>query len=788
MKELNLPLIPVRDVVIFPNAVVPISLKREKSILALEEALLDNKQVFLSMQKLSDVENPNPDEIFLIGTIATVNSVHRIPDGTINIVVHGENRAEVVKYSQMEPFYKVVLKVHEKENVELAGQSEALLKAVVEQFRQGLALGKTIPMDMLPFVFDTSDPLKTLDVIVFSLDLTTSEKQRLLESNSLLERLKIVSEFINHDLSVLSTARNIQDKTAEELGKSAKEAFLREQMRTIERELGIKEEQEEYAEIEQKIKNGGMPTDVAEKAMKELGRLKKMPPISPEVSFLRNYLDWLVDLPWKIVKEISVDITKAAHVLDNDHYGLKKAKTRILEYLAVQKLVGKVRGPILCFYGPPGVGKTSIGRSIAKSLERKFVKISLGGIRDEAELRGHRRTYVGALPGRIIQGMKSAGSKNPVFMLDEIDKVGNDFRGDPSAALLEALDPEQNFAFSDHYLEVAYDLSDVLFIATANSLETIPPALRDRMEIVEFPGYTEEEKLHIAKDYLVPKQLEAHGLKKTHLRFEDDAISSIITSYTREAGVRNLEREIASVDRKIAKAITEGKRIPDEITPRNLEKYLGPIRFRPWALEKKDEVGVSTGLAWTEAGGDVLSIESTLMNGKGNLILTGHLGDIMKESAQAALSYARAKADQLEVPQDFYKDKDVHIHVPAGAIPKDGPSAGITMATSLISSITGIPIRHEVGMTGEITLRGKVLEIGGIKEKVLAAHRAGLKTIIIPTNNQRDLQDIPVKTRKDLKFVYAENMDDVLKAALVHYPSFQYKSKPEIETPYSTLA
>lgn len=784
MSEVEIPLIPIRDVVVFPHAVVPISLKREKSVRALEESLLKDKRIFLVMQKKSEVDNPGPQDLYSIGTIALVKSVQRLPDGSVNIVTHGERRAKVKDFRQINPFFLARLIAYEEE-IEINKEAESLLRLIIEQFRQALTMGKTIPMDMLPFVFETSDPLRSLDVVIFNLDLNTHEKQKLLEADSFIARLRIVSELLAREMSVLKTARRIQEKTAEEIGKNAKEAFLREQIRTIERELGIREEREEFQELENKIRASGMPEEVAQRAFKELDRLKKMPSISPEVSYIRTYLDWLVEIPWKATESKELDIKKAQKVLDQDHYGLKKVKERILEYLAVQKMVGKVKGPILCFFGPPGVGKTSIGRSIAKSLNRKFMKISLGGIRDEAEIRGHRRTYVGALPGRIIQGMKTAGSSNPVFMLDEIDKVGTDFRGDPSAALLEGLDPEQNFAFSDHYLEVPYDLSDVMFITTANILETIPPALRDRMEVVEFPGYTEEEKLYIGRDYLVPKQLETHGLKDKKIKFSEEVLRTIITYYTREAGVRNLEREIASICRKIAKSLTEGKKINEEISLTEVEKLLGPAKFRPWAVEKKDEVGVATGLAWTEAGGDVISVESTLMSGKGNLTLTGHLGDIMKESAQAALSYARSKADQIGVAQDFYKEKDIHVHVPAGATPKDGPSAGITMATSLVSSITGIPVKHEVGMTGEITLRGKVLEIGGIKEKVLAAHRAGLKTVILPEKNKKDLIEIPSKTKNDLKFIFVEDMEQVLRAALLHYPV--NISKPSIPEEGSTL-
>ncbi|MEX0621646.1 MAG: endopeptidase La [Candidatus Woykebacteria bacterium] len=770
----KLPLIPVKNVVILPGANVPISLKREKSVRALEDSLSKNKTLFMVMQKSQDVENPTTTDLFDVGTISKVTSVQRLPDGVINISVDGQTKAKVLQHTKITPYFEAEI-TEIAETTYSQEELETMVRPVIEQFRQIISLGKAVPLDLIPTIFDVSKPTQTIDMIIYNLDLKSIEKQALLEAPNFKSRVKILSEYLSKEISINRTARRIQDQTAEELGKSAKEAFLREQLKTIEKELGVKEEREEFAGLEKKIKTAGMPEEVEAKAFKELDRLRKMPQFSPETSYIRAYLDWLVEVPWTKKSESKIDVKEAEKILNKDHYGLKKVKERILEYLAVHKLTGKIKGPILCFAGPPGTGKTSVGRSIAHSLGRKFVKVSLGGIRDEAEIRGHRRTYVGALPGRIVQAMKEAGTKNPVFMLDEIDKVGYDFRGDPSSALLEALDPEQNHSFSDHYLEVAYDLSDVMFITTANVLDTIPAPLRDRMEITEFPGYTEEEKFHIATGYLWPKQLETHGLEKTKLAISDKALKEVISKYTREAGVRNLERELAAVCRKVAKELAEAKIKKTEVTHKNIRKYLGPEKFEPWAAEKKDEVGVTTGLAWTEAGGSVLGVEVTAMPGKGSLILTGHLGEVMKESAQTSLSYARSRANSFGIKENFLKNKDVHIHVPAGAIPKDGPSAGVTMATALVSLFTQTPVRRDVGMTGEVTLRGKILEIGGVKEKILAAHRAGLKEVILPRKNKKDLEDIPAKTRRELKFSFVESMDEVLRASLTRDP-FKYGS------------
>ncbi len=778
MDKQILPLIPIRDVIIFPGSVAPISIKREQSIAALEEALATDKEVFLTMQKNKDVDNPVSEDLYLIGTVAKIDQIQRLPDGIINVLVTGIIKAKIKTFVQESPFFRVDVEEVE-EKIHTREELAPLIKPLMEQFRKLVAMGKPIPLEILPNLNHLASPVTAIDIIISNLDIKSKDKQALLEESDMKKRIKVVSAFVSDELSVLSTARKIQDQTAEEIGKSAKEAFLREQLKTIEKELGMKEEKEEYAELDKKIRSSGMPADVETKALKELDRLKRVPAFSPEVSYIRTYLDLLVELPWSIKTESEIDVLKAEKILNEDHYGLKKVKERILEYLAVKKLTGKIRGPILCFAGPPGVGKTSIGRSIARAMNRKFVKVSLGGIRDEAEIRGHRRTYVGALPGRIIQGIKDAETKNPVFMLDEIDKLGFDFRGDPSAALLEALDPEQNTDFSDHYLEVPFDLSDVVFITTANNLDTIPPALRDRMEVIDFPGYTEEEKLHISEGFLLPKQIENHGLTEKQIVFKENSLKKIITKYTREAGVRNLEREISAVARKVAREIAEKKTKKVIINDEMVNKYLGPEKFEPWTAGKTDQVGVSTGLAWTEAGGEVLSIETSLMPGKGNLILTGHLGDVMKESAQAALSLVRSKLPELGLKENIASKYDIHLHVPSGAIPKDGPSAGITMATSLMSAITKIPARSDVAMTGEITLLGRVLEIGGVKEKVLAAHRAGIKTVILPKRNMKDLEELPSKTKADLKFVAVEHIDEVLKIALKPYPA---KLKPSTES------
>ncbi len=762
----ELPLVALKDSVIFPNSMAAITVGRTKSKLAIDEARNGDGMVVFVCQKNPRLENPKNDELYSVGTISRIRGFWAV-NGDYNLRVEGLSRIYIRDFLQKDPFFQV--RIEEiPELTQKSDEVEALVRNITAQMRHFGEVGGSVSLESSIAIFSAEDPNRLVDAIAAGIDFETVSKQEILETVDIIERLKKVSELLAHEIRILEIGQQIATDTQRRVGKVAEETILREQMKSIEKRLGEDEEESDIKELEKKIKNAHMPKEVLEKAEKELKRLAKMSPANPETSYIRNFLDWLTDLCWTKTKNVNVDIKKAQKILDEDHYGLKKVKERIVEYMAVLKLAKKVKGPILCFAGPPGTGKTSIGKSIAKALGRKFVKVSLGGIRDEAEIRGHRRTYVGAMPGRIIQGLKNAGSCDPVFMLDEIDKVGTDFRGDPSAALLEALDPEQNNAFSDHYLEVPYDLSDVIFITTANVLDTIPPALLDRLEIIEFPSYTEEEKFNIARNFLVSKEIEAHGLKKDQVILPDKLIKTSINSYTREAGGRNLEREIASVCRKIAKKIAEGKIKKSNLKITDLHAFLGPARYSSLLAEKKDEVGMSTGLAVTQAGGVVLFVEVALMPGKGNLLLTGQLGDIMKESCQAAMSYVRSRASQLNLPENFFHKIDVHVHVPEGATPKDGPSAGVTIATAMVSALTKTATKRDVGMTGEITLRGRVLEIGGVKEKVLAAHRAGLKTIILPKDNKKDLEDIPKNIRQELKFVFAKHLDDVLEIALAH--------------------
>ena len=773
----QLPLLPVRDIVVFPYMVLPLFVGREMSIKAIEAALAGNRMIFLATQKALDVENPKPEDIHKVGTIGIIMRMLKLPDERIKILVQGTAKGKVLEYIQTDPYYSVrIAKIVEAKPPAAPLEAEAVMRTVKEQIERIISLGKVLMPDVMVVIENMEDPGRLADMVVSNLGLKVEVTQDVLELMDPIVRLKRVSEILAKEIDVLSMQQKIQAQAKGEMDKTQREYFLREQLKAIQKELGeLDERAEEVADFRKRIKDAKMPEKVFKECEKQLKRLEKMHPDTAESATVRTYLEWMVELPWGKKSTDNLDIKAAAKVLNEDHYDLEKVKERILEYLAVRKLKDKMKGPILCFVGPPGVGKTSLGKSIARALGREFVRISLGGVRDEAEIRGHRRTYVGALPGRIIQGIKQAGTSNPVFMMDEVDKVGMDFRGDPSAALLEVLDPEQNHAFSDHYLGVPFDLTEVMFITTANLMDPILPALRDRMEIIEIPGYTEEEKLGIARRYLIPRQLKEHGITDKLFRLAEPTLRQIVSHYTREAGVRNLEREIANVMRKVAKKVAEGKVQCYTITPANLHAYLGVPKFLPEAEQEKDEIGVATGLAWTEAGGDVLYIEATVMKGKGQLTLTGHLGDVMKESAQAALSYVRSREKLLGINPDMFSKNDLHIHVPAGAIPKDGPSAGITMATALASSLSNIPVRRDVAMTGEITLRGRVLPIGGLKEKILAAKRAKLSTVILPKRNKKDLEEIPKHLLRGIQLVFAETMDDVIKASLRQAPAQQSK-------------
>jgi ATP-dependent Lon protease len=771
------PLLAVRDAVVFPHMMIPLFVGRDRSLRAVDEALDDDHCIIIVTQREPDIREPNPEDLYTVGTIASIARTLRMPDGTTSILVEGLQRAEIVEFTQTHGFYRVKA-APIFEDTQEQPLTEALVRAALALFEKCVQLSRSLPDDAFVTAMNAEDAGWLADVIASHLNLDVDERQEILETLDPVVRLQKLSVLLAKELDVLELEDQIHSQVQEEVDKSQREFVLREQMKIIQNELGEMDPMmAEKSELREKIAAAKMPAEVREKAEKELSRLDAMAPMSPETGVIRTYLDWLLELPWRKETKDNPDVSKVAKLLDQEHYGLPKAKERIVEYMAVRKLAGdRMRSPILCFVGPPGTGKTSLGRSIAKAMGRNFVRVSLGGIRDEAEIRGHRRTYIGSLPGRIIQTMRRAKSINPVFMLDEIDKVGADFRGDPSAALLEVLDPEQNHAFSDHYLDVDYDLSKVMFITTANFLDPVPPALEDRMEVIEFPGYVEEEKVEIAKRFLIPRQIKEHGLRS--LKFSEQALRKIIREYSYEAGVRNLEREIATICRKVARTIAEGKRAPRLITPRSLAKYLGPPQHSYGIIEENDEVGLATGIAWTAAGGDTMAVEVTLMEGKGNLILTGQLGDVMQESAQAALSYTRSHAGDLGITKRQFDKLDIHIHVPEGAIPKDGPSAGVTMATALVSALSRRPVHREVGMTGEITLRGRILGIGGLKEKVLAAHRAGLKTVLIPKKNEKDLQDIPRKVRKDLEFIFVERMDDVLPVALMPPPRANRRKRP----------
>ncbi|MBM7713475.1 ATP-dependent Lon protease [Bacillus thermophilus] len=765
-KESFVPLLPLRGMLVFPTMVLHLDVGREQSVQALEQAMLTDHLIFLTTQKDTSIDEPGEDDIYKMGTLTKVKQMLKLPNGTIRVLVEGLTRAEMKKYVSMENYFAADLELF-KDDEEKDVEIQALMRTMLEYFEQYIKLSKKISAETFATVSDIEEPGRMADIIVSHLPLKLQDRQQILETIDVKERLAKVIEIIHNEKEVLHLEKKIGQRVKQSMERTQKEYYLREQMKAIQKELGEKEGKTgEIAELTEKIEKAGMTEHVKMAALRELDRYEKVPATSAESSVIRNYLDWLIALPWTKATKDDLNINKAERILERDHYGLKHVKERVLEYLSVKQLTKSLRGPILCLVGPPGVGKTSLARSIAQSMGRNFVRISLGGVRDESEIRGHRRTYVGAMPGRIIQGMRKAGTINPVFLLDEIDKMSNDFRGDPSSAMLEVLDPEQNKTFSDHYIEETYDLSNVMFLATANDLATIPGPLRDRMEIITIAGYTEVEKIHIAKDHLLPKQIKEHGLTKSQLQIKEEALRNIVRYYTREAGVRELERQLASICRKAAKMIVSGEKKRVIVTVRNLEDLLGKKKYRYGQAEMEDQIGVATGLAYTTVGGDTLQIEVTLTPGKGKLILTGKLGDVMKESAQAAFSYVRSKAEELKLPDDFHETCDVHIHVPEGAVPKDGPSAGITIATALVSALTGRKVKKEVGMTGEITLRGRVLPIGGVKEKAMGAHRAGLTTIIIPRDNEKDIDDVPESVRASLTFYPVSHMDEVLELAL----------------------
>jgi ATP-dependent Lon protease len=767
-SRLVLPLLPLRDIVVFPFMVAPLFVGRAKSVNALTEAMNKDKVVFLSTQKRAGIDNPGEQDISEMGTIGKVLQLLRLPDGTVKALVEGKSRARVVRFLPEEEFFRVELERQFEKELS-AAESTALMRSVVEAFEEYAGLNRSISKELITNVTSITDPSQMADTVASHFSFKLEDKQRLLDTLDLAERLPLLLSLIKMEIEVFRMDQRIKGRIKEQMEKTQKQYYLNEQMRAIKKEMGAEDDlSDEIREIEEKLKNKKMPKEATEKVEHELKKLKMMTPMSAEATVVRNYIDWILSLPWQETTEVADDLQKAERILEEDHYGLEKPKERILEYLAVQTLVKKIRGPILCFVGPPGVGKTSLAKSIARATGRKYVRLSLGGVRDEAEIRGHRRTYIGALPGKIIQSLKKIGVNNPVFCLDEVDKMSMDFRGDPSAALLEVLDPEQNFAFNDHYLDLDYDLSDILFITTANTLPDIPLPLQDRMEIIRLPGYTEVEKYHIAEQFLVPKQLKANGLEGKQVGFSRNAILAVIRRYTREAGVRNLEREIASICRKLAReAVTHKDKSEFAVSEKSVPKYLGPYRFRQEQVEEKDQVGMVTGLAWTQVGGELLFIETLLMPGRGQLTVTGKLGDVMQESARAALSYVRSRAEYLMIDDKFYRKVDIHIHIPEGAIAKDGPSAGISMCSSLVSALTKRPVHRDIAMTGEITLRGRVLPIGGLKEKLIAAHRGGVKRVIIPKENEKDLKDVPKSITSQMDVVFVEHMDEVLSHALI---------------------
>ncbi|MDU0329758.1 MULTISPECIES: endopeptidase La [Paenibacillus] len=769
-KGRRFPLLPLRGLLVYPSMVLHLDVGREKSVKALEKAMVEDNLILLCSQSEVNIEEPTQEDIFRIGTVAKVRQMLKLPNGTIRVLVEGMERAEIIEYLDNDEYYEVIAEERPEEET-VDPEVDALMRTVLTQFEHYINLSKKVTPETLAAVSDIEEAGRLADVITSHLSLKIKDKQEILETIDVRKRLEKLLDILNNEREVLELERKINQRVKKQMEKTQKEYYLREQMKAIQKELGEKEGRAgEAEELRAQLEEKGLPENVREKVEKEIDRLEKMPASSAEGGVIRNYVDWLLSLPWNNKTEDDLDLAKAEQVLNEDHYGLDKPKERVLEYLAVQKLVKKLKGPILCLVGPPGVGKTSLARSIARSLGRQFVRISLGGVRDEAEIRGHRRTYVGAMPGRIIQGMKTAGTLNPVFLLDEIDKMASDFRGDPSAALLEVLDPEQNNTFSDHFIEVPFDLSNVMFVTTANAVHNIPRPLLDRMETLFIPGYTELEKLQIANRYLLPKQKREHGLEPEQLEVGEDVLLQVVREYTRESGVRNLEQQVAALCRKAAKQIVSENKEKIIITADNLKDFLGPAKFRYGVAELEDQIGTVTGLAWTEVGGETLVIEVTVVPGSGKLTLTGKLGDVMKESAQAAFSYTRSKAAELGIPLDFHEKNDIHIHIPEGAIPKDGPSAGITIATALISALTNTHVSKDVAMTGEITLRGRVLPIGGLKEKSLAAHRAGYRKVLMPKDNERDLRDIPDSVKEDLEFVPVSHMDQVLEHALVERP------------------
>jgi len=764
----EIPILPLRGTVLFPDLILPIMVGRKRSVRLIDEAMDSDRIIGVITQKRSEIEEPKEGDLYTVGVAALILRMIRELDGSQRVIVQGVSRIKVREYLQKDPYYKA--RVDSVDETPLEGvEIEALMMNLKNLFERAVELAPYLTAELGTMVKSIKSANILADLIASNLNISTSEKQGILETYDIRERLTKVHLYLNKEVQVLELGNKIQSQVKEDIDKTQREYYLREQLKAIKKELGeLDDHSAEVKELKDRIKKAKMPPEALTAAEKELDRLAKIPPASAEYTVARTYLDWLVELPWSETTADNLDIHNAQKILDEDHYDLEKVKKRILEYLAVRKLKADMKGPILCFVGPPGVGKTSLGKSIARTMGRKFIRISLGGVRDEAEIRGHRRTYVGALPGRIIQGIKKSGSNNPVFMLDEVDKIGMDFRGDPSSALLEVLDPEQNYSFSDHYIDVPFDLSKVMFITTANVLDTIPPPLRDRMEVLELPGYSEDQKMMIAKEFLIRKQIEEHGLTSEFIEFQDEALQVIISSYTREAGVRNLEREIAAICRSIAKDVAGGVTEKVAVCPANLHKLLGPVKFFQEVAERTSEPGVATGLAWTPTGGDIIFVEATRMRGEKGLTLTGQLGDVMKESAQAALAYVRSKAKELGIDEDFFSKNDIHIHVPAGAIPKDGPSAGVTMFIALTSLLTNKPVRSDIAMTGEITLRGLVLPVGGIKEKVLAGMRAGIRTIILPQKNEKDLEEIPEHIRKEMNFKFIHRMDEAIGLALKH--------------------